>query len=143
MPDSPEMVKVAFRDAEGHVETLWAFPLGDGRFKVDNSPWYQYGVSWHDIVSAQPEADGLLFFSHVIEKGGHRTLRVVCEEEPVPQQLLQDLQDLGCTYEGANPRYIAVDVPPGIDLGKAAELLVQSGLQWEYADPTYEELQFD
>jgi hypothetical protein len=44
----PPLVKIAFRDADGEVETLWPFDLGDHRYLLDNSPWYQGGVSWKD-----------------------------------------------------------------------------------------------
>jgi hypothetical protein len=48
--------KVLFRviDEEGgtDVETLWATHLGADAYKLDNSPFYAYGVSWEDVVSA-------------------------------------------------------------------------------------------
>ena len=131
------LVKVAFRDQAGEVETLWAFDLGDGTFKLDSTPWHQYDVSYQDIVSATPASDGMLFFNRVATKSGYRTLRVR-SDDPVPTALLEALVALGCTYEGANPRFIAVDVPPGLDLDAPASLLSGSGLEWEYADPTLE-----
>ena len=131
------LVKVAFRDETGDVETLWAFDLGDGTFKLDSTPWYQYEVSYQDIVSATPAEDGMLFFDRVAAKSGYRTLRVR-SGDPVPAALLKALVSLGCSYEGANPRFIAVDVAPGLDLAAPANLLTSSGLEWEYADPTLE-----
>ena len=128
------LVKIAFRDAAGDVETLWAFDLGDRTFKLDSTPWYQYDVSYQDIVSASPVEDGMMFFDKVIAKSGYRTLRVR-SNEPVPSTLLEGLRSLGCSYEGANPKFIAVDVPPGIDLSAPVNLLIGSGLEWEYADP--------
>ena len=52
------LVKIAFRDSAGEVETLWAFDLGGRRYQLDNSSWFQYGVSYNDIVEASvPRCD--------------------------------------------------------------------------------------
>ena len=131
------LVKIAFCDEAGDVETLWAFDLGDGTLKLDSTPWYQYDISYQDIVSAAPADDGMLFFDKVTAKSGYRTLRVR-SDEPVPSALLEELRSLGCSYEGANPKFVAVDVPPGFDLSAPVSLLIGSGLEWEYADPALE-----
>jgi hypothetical protein len=51
---SEPTAKVLFRvpDEEGGatVETLWATPVGDDQYKLDNSPFYAYGASWEDTV---------------------------------------------------------------------------------------------
>ena len=138
MTDLP-LTKVAFTDGQGHVETLWAFELGDGGYKLDNTPWYQYGVSYQDVVAASPRSDGGLHFERIISKSGFRTLRVL-SEEPVPVDLLAQLVQVGCKYEGANPSFFAIDVPPAVELSTATDILIASGLRWEYADPTYEDL---
>jgi len=133
------LVKIAFPDERGDVETMWAFDLGEGRYKLDSTPWYQYGVSYQDVVAASPGPDGFLQFERVIAKSGIRTLRVR-SDEPVPQALLGHLVAAGCHYEGANPKFIGIDVPAGVALSAATDLLVASGLEWEYADPTYEQV---
>jgi hypothetical protein len=136
-------VKVGFRDDEGEVETLWAVPLGANLYRVDNTPFFAYGISADDVVEARPEADGFLFFERVAHKSGHRTVRVMLAElseiEPGPT-LLADLKRLGCTYENAFHKLICVDVPPAVSLDTVAEHLTRMKLEWEYADPRYEEL---
>jgi hypothetical protein len=139
VPEAPKSVKIAFQDADNDVETLWAIDLGDGRYELDNSPWYQYGVSWKDIVAAEPAADGFLEFTRVIEKRGHRTVRMRADR-PIPQSFLDSIVAFGCSYEGAIPTYMAIDIPPGIDFDGAVRLLLESGLEWEHGDPTYEQL---
>ena len=57
MPDASQPnAKVLFRapneDGSADVETLWATHLGADNYKLDNSPFYAYGVSWEDVVSA-------------------------------------------------------------------------------------------
>ena len=112
--EDARLVKVGFRDAAGDVETLWAFDLGDGRYRLDSTPWFQYGVSYQDVVEASPEADGMLFFSRVVAKSGNCTVRVHADDG-VSSELIERLVAIGCTYEGASPKYIAFDVPVASD----------------------------
>jgi hypothetical protein len=140
MSEEKQLTKVVFRDDGGNVETLWAFDLGGNLYQLDNTPWYQYGVSWKDVIEAVPESGGELpFFRRVVEKSGYRTMRVALEE-PATDVFLDEIKQLGCLFEGANRRYIAIDVPPGIALQKIADFLTENDICWEYADPTYEEV---
>jgi hypothetical protein len=47
---------------------------------------------------------------------------------------------MGCSYEGANPKYICIEIPSDVDLLKVGEYLTENNVQWEYATPTYNEL---
>lgn len=143
------LAKVLFRvhDSEGpsHVETLWATALGDDRYRVENSPFYAYSVSWEDVVIAPFDADeGFPTFRRVLSKSGNRTVRVIFEPpiEPgnVSDDLLHGLLALGCSYEGASSSYLAINVPPGVELSAVAVFLVDRNATWEYADPSYDEL---
>ena len=138
--------KVLFRvpDEEGgaEVETLWATHLESDNYRLDNSPFYAYGVSWEDVVSApfNPE-EGFPTFERVVSKSGNRTIRVIFET-PIEtgnesEQLLQGLIALGCDYEGANRKYISVNIPPGVDLDVVRKYLIEHNATWEHADPTY------
>jgi hypothetical protein len=61
--------------------------------------------------------------------------------DPDADDVLEGLLKMGCSYEGMQPRLIAVNVPPAVDLSAVVEFLKrQTGLQWEYADPTYEQM---
>lgn len=53
-----------------------------------------------------------------------------------PEPLLNKLVELGCGYEGANRSYIAINIPPLVQLTDVTELLIGSRAQWEHADPT-------
>jgi hypothetical protein len=139
MTEKP-LVKIAFRDADGEVETLWAFDLGDKRYQLDNTPWFQYGVSLKDIVEAETEEEGgFAVFQRVIEKSGYRTVRIALDEA-ASDDFLAEIRALGCSYEGATPKYIAVEVPPAVDLHTVTQFLTDRGIRWEHADPTYEGL---
>jgi hypothetical protein len=124
-------------------EGLWAFDLGDGRYRLDNSPFYCYGYSWHDIIAATQEtSDDLPTVQRVITKSGHRTIRIAYEpnERKLVETTLARLQQLGCTFEGAFSRLYSVDIPPGVELSGVRDILIASEVTWEHADPTYEEL---
>ena len=110
MDAEPELVKIAFVDDDRDVETLWAFDLGNGRYKLDSTPWYQYGVSYQDVVEAVAEDDGMLTFKRVVEKSGFRTIRVSLENNAT-KEFTDSIVALGCSFEGANPKYLAIDIP--------------------------------
>ncbi len=131
--------KVALLGDEGQIETLWAFDLGHGHYRLDNTPWYAFGISWQDVVEAHPDEAGQLHFVKVVSKSGNRTIRVMSEVE-FTDEWLKRLLSLGVTYEGANRRYFGINIPPDVDLDAISSFLVQEGVTWEYADPTYEEV---
>lgn len=55
---------------DGEVETLWAFDLGGGHYRLDHLPWYAYRVSLGDVIEASPDADGQLHMVRVVRKSG-------------------------------------------------------------------------
>jgi hypothetical protein len=139
--------KVALRGPDGEVETLWAFDLGGGQYRLDNLPWYAYRVSLADVVEAAPDDLGQLHMLRVVAKSGNRTLRLIFAgadlETDWPSEIREVMDWLvehGCSYEGANRRYQAVNVPPEVDLGAITTFLTEAGVRWEYADPSYEDL---
>jgi hypothetical protein len=142
-------IKVLFRvvgeDGVVNVETLWAFDLGEDRYQLDNTPFYAYSVSVGDIVFAPIDpTEGRPTFASVLEKSGNRTVRVIFDE-PVEagtasDALLQGIVAMGCEFEGANRRYIAINIPPVVELAAVRDYLVENALTWEHADPSYAEI---
>jgi hypothetical protein len=144
-PNAKVLFRVPNEDGTAEVETLWATDLGDDTYQLANSPFYAYNVSWEDVVSAPFSAEeGFPTFQHVVSKSGHRTVRVIFDP-PVEtgnesDQLLQGLVALGCGYEGANRKYISINIPPGVELDAVRNFLVDHDAMWEHADPSYESL---
>ena len=64
------------------VEFPWADHLGGNRYQLKNYPFYAYGVSFDDIVEAHTkhEDDPYPYLAKVLEKSGHRTLRILLDE---------------------------------------------------------------
>ena len=110
------LAKVLFRvpdeDGGASVETLWATPLGNDLYKLDNSPFYAYGVSWEDTVFAPIDPqDGLPAFHSIVKKSGNRTVRVIFDP-PVSSgnasdHVLQGLLALGCMVTCTTPPFRA------------------------------------
>lgn len=110
-------------------------------YRLDNIPFFAYGISADDIVQASPEADGVLKVIQVVKPSGNRTLRIgfkhkVTKAEP----LLIRLTEMGVGWEGAFSKLFALSVPPETSLQKVVDLLNQSGEHWEFANPTWEQL---
>jgi len=144
-PNAKVLFRVPNEDGSAEVETLWATHLGADTYRLDNSPFYAYGVSWEDVVFAPLDPDeGRPTFERVVSKSGNRTVRVIFETPVEPgnksEQLLQGLVALGCSYEGANRKYISVNIPPGVELNVVRDYLISHETTWEHADPTYASL---
>ena len=140
-----DMVKVELQGPDGEVETLWATPLGNDRYRLENSPFWAYGVSYEDVIEARPlDEGGFPVFVRRLERSGNRTLRLILKpsarESADSQGLLDRLVALGCSYEGMNPAYLAINVPGTVDLETITTFLTQIDRQWEYVDPTYAEV---
>ena len=46
----------------------------------------------------------------------------------------------GSQDKGYNPRYISINIPPSVELEDVRRYLIERDVQWEHADPTYDEL---
>lgn len=140
------MVKVRFSDPAGaNTETLWAKPIDANLYQLDNSPFFVYGVSWQDTIEARPGKDHVLEYVRCVRKSGNRTVRIIFQDyrssDSYAEEVLKGLRNLDCSYEGMQPKMISVNVPPKVDLRAVTDFLKQqSGLQWEYADPTYDQV---
>lgn len=140
MADVPEnYVKLRLTGPDGLIETPWAERIGD-KFRLDNLPWYAYGVSDDDIVDAVPtEVEGIFDFVRVVTPSGNRLIRVIFEDGQY-RSMLDQLQAMGCHYEGFNKKYFAVSIPLQVSLDDVTQLLTRTGLQWECANPANDDL---
>ena len=139
-------VKVRMSDDDGFTETAWAVRVEPGvhYFRLDNSPFYAYRVSHEDVVEGRFVADGFYDFVRVVKRSGNRTVRLMFGEEKADssygKSVLARVAELGCSYEGMFSTVISITVPPDVELDEVANYLTSTGLDWEYADPKYEDL---
>lgn len=144
-----ERVKIDFQlnaeDQQGfETENVWAEKVGENEFLVLNSPFFVFGVSAEDIVSAQRHGNAYKF-DHVVKPGGHSTYRVFLQggrtiHDESFQSRWTEISKLGVTFENANDRLVSVDVPPGVDVVSFYALLKQGedGGVWAFEEGNYE-----
>jgi hypothetical protein len=80
-------------------ENLWAVPMGEGCFRIDNIPFFAKSIALGDIVSAVPDEQGLLQFKEVVRPSGHSTPRLIIFDEAQVSSVLEQFTRLGCTSE--------------------------------------------
>lgn len=104
----------------GHArETMWAERVGDNRYRLRNVPFYAKGLSFGDVVFAEPDSDGQPLVTGVSLRGGHSTYRVapsVPVESPSFVAAWKPLKASGCSFEGMEGKLLAVDVPPAANI---------------------------
>jgi len=133
-------VKLRLTGPDGEIETPWAEPVGD-YFRLDNLPWFAYGVSDDDIVEAAPtETAGIYEFVRVHQPSGNRLVRITFDGSESSAPVLEHLLNMGCHYEGLNERLVAVSIPPTVEFEPVQGYLSEVGAKWEHANPTYEQL---
>lgn len=143
----PELVKVGFElePADGWPpvggESLWAFSLGDNRYRLDNTPWFVRGVSCYDVVEAAAGEDGgVPVVERVIERSGHLTVRVLPlgdRSADALEALTAEFNDLGVDCEGDQVHgLLALDIPPGARLAPIKDHLKagEAAGRWEYEE---------
>ena len=73
-----KLVKLILRHEDEddiYVETPWATDLGNGRYRLENCPFYAYNLAFGDIVKASfSEAEEALVFEKVVGKSGHKSV---------------------------------------------------------------------
>ena len=121
-PPKEGLVKVSFALEPGAwhgsaTETLWAEPIGPGQYRLENSPFFAFGISYKDVVLARPDGSKMLFVEP-FSRGGHSTYRII----PNPNRIAESddmwalLQKLGCSSEEGPVGLLVIDVPPNANI---------------------------
>jgi hypothetical protein len=138
MSDNIEVIfKIEGESAdEQWVETIEAKVVGDSLYILQKSPFNAYEVSLFDKVKAEGELNGYPLITEVVEKSGNSTVRLIVLNEithPLFPQFWEPLEKLGCTYESANSKLIAVNVPPEANYKEVIKLL-EGGAKFQFWD---------
>jgi hypothetical protein len=143
-----DFVRIRFklaRDAEGwpavESEGLWCEPLGDDRYRVDNTPWFVRNLAADDVVRALAGEDGVLWATEKIQWSGRLTVRIIpLDNGPLRgdrQAVLDTFSPLDVTGEGVEQYgMVALDVPPDADLRSIKDALRagESDGRWEFEE---------
>ena len=115
-----ERAKVVFELEKGELpyetESVWAERLSDNRFRILNSPFFAFGVSYEDEIEAEPDGEKFRFVK-VLRRSGRSTYRVILQggltiNDAEFTERWKTFRDAGCSYENANDNYISIDMPP-------------------------------
>ncbi|MGV9991373.1 DUF4265 domain-containing protein [Streptomyces sp. NPDC003374] len=110
------------------VESLWAVDQGDGTVRLDNIPWFVRGIACGDVVTTEPDEEGVLWAGEVVRRSENCTIRLIVFRDggsgPARQSVLNAFGKLGVDGEGIE-RFgmVALDVPPTADLPRVRRLL--------------------
>ncbi|WP_159064829.1 DUF4265 domain-containing protein [Thaumasiovibrio subtropicus] len=138
-----ELVKVKFElepenTLNSSTETLWAMPLGNNLYRLQNSPFGAYGYSYEDVVIA--EGTGIPTVVGLYENSGRSTYRALLGvgvlEAKEFKKVWGKLESIGCTYEGLESNLLSIDVPPDADIFEAYSYLEageKAGL-WDFEE---------
>lgn len=84
MPTSEhDLTKIHFTLADGSVvagESLWAEPLGGGRYRIRNTPYFVDGIALDDVVRCSEHDDEAPEFVERLQSGGNETVRLIADE---------------------------------------------------------------
>lgn len=127
----PEHVKVVF-DLAGHEhvasESLWARPLPDGTFELDNVPFFVRAIACGDVVETE-QRDGCHWFVRVARLSGNSTVRFFFDDAGLDlTEAMRPFRELGCGWEGGQggvrgAQSAAVHVPAAVDFAKVYTLV--------------------
>lgn len=134
--DATHLVNVRFSlsvDSDGwppaSSEGLWAEPLGNDEFRIDNTPWFVRNLAAGDVVRALAGSDGVLWATERLRWSGRCTIRVIPRQDgPLAadrQAVLDAFSPLEVSGEGIEQYgMVALDVPADADLSAVKALLI-------------------
>lgn len=121
---------------DGRREQLWTRRLTPDRFEITCLPFFTYGICHRDVVTI----DDRHLVSAVVEKSGHRTLRVALVRQHPHRDRFHELLHgevaaSGLAHEWLQGTYLSVDLPPGAAPDPLVRILtgpeVTDALFWE------------
>jgi Domain of unknown function (DUF4265) len=124
------------------AESVWATPLGEDRYRLDNVPWFARGFAYGDVVAAEPDHEGVLRVREQLVWSGRYTVRVIPfgdeSAEAQLQAVIEEFASLGAECEGALPSFtlIALDIPPTARVAEIKALLIEGETagRWGYEE---------
>lgn len=119
---APQLTKI-YVDLPNHWwhkgESLWARPLGEDTYEIENIPFCAYGLNCGDVVLATASSPDLKAeVRSVIRRSGNQTLRLgfcdrLSKEEQQP--VVSFLESMEAELERATAQFVCINVPPNLD----------------------------
>jgi len=98
-------------------EQLWAQQIADDRFMICCIPFMVYHLALGDEVVTRMEGEQRYVMWYIAEQSSHHTFRIIFDaatEAPQRQQLVRELQEVGCLVEYFTYDYLAIDADGAI-----------------------------
>lgn len=122
-------------------EGLWAEPLANDEFRVDNTPWFVRNLAADDVVRAHAGSDGVLWATERVRRSGRCTIRVIPRQDgPLAgdcQAVLDAFVPFGVSGEGVEQYgMVALDVPVEADVFAVKAMLVagEADGRWHFEE---------
>jgi hypothetical protein len=100
------------------VETLNAANLGEGKFRIQNAPFFVANVSYGDVVDAKKSQDGGYDFVQCLEASDFKSISIILLNDALDKALMDLLRGCNAVIEygefGAL-RMVAIAIPGGAD----------------------------
>ncbi|MFJ2214327.1 DUF4265 domain-containing protein [Streptomyces sp. NPDC101062] len=115
---------------------MWTHQLTADRFELACLPFFTYGICYRNVMTI----DGNNLVASIVQKSGHRTLRVALVAEHQGQDqphkfLHSKVSEAALVHEWLQGTYLSVDLPPGTDPAALVEALAEparvGALHWE------------
>lgn len=136
-------VKIVFeleQDEDGYPpekwESIWALPIGKGKFKIDNIPFYVPSLSCDDIVTAEMRGTEY-FFQSLIERSNNSTIRMIIYDKNNIENVRQRLVEFGCDVEKSGTLgFFAVNIPTSAQIEQLITYLEDghNAELWDYEE---------
>ncbi len=97
-------------------ESMWAQSLGNNVYKLENVPFFSYGLNFKDEVEAYPDKDDILEVSKVVKPSGNKTIRIVFDktvERKSQDNYINTIKELDCSLERWDDTYLSVNIREG------------------------------
>lgn len=122
------------------IESLNGMQISDGKFRVENTPFFAEGIAIGDVIQANRRS-GLkgFWFDSVIEESKNISISIIFIEENLEERVYQKMKEFGCFCEygefGAL-RMLAVCVYASVDYAQVSNFLdeLESQERLSYAE---------
>jgi hypothetical protein len=108
-----DKVIITYYDVEQNIagEILWIQKINDSEYQIKNIPFFAPNLAFDDIISVEDDG-GNFYFEDIIKTSEHSTIQIVMLNDEKIKEVIKDLEDLNCSWEGIdNQTILAVDVP--------------------------------
>jgi hypothetical protein len=129
------LVKIAFeypsKDGVSH-ERVWAKPISENLYQIENIPVFVSGYNLHDIVHCEGIAAGVPLVKELFQFSGNKTLRIVFPEDIAEEpwgEVMGKLRSKGVTWERVVGRRYVLNIPPQTDFIEVRDFLRQKEAQ--------------